>query len=109
MKYLALVVAAAALSACSDMWAVHPVGQSQQPVPVVAQCIAKKWADTSQTQVISQATLANDAAVDVYEPGQQPPSGAAALVRSQGSGSWVGLRSIGPGGSDVSGSVRACL
>jgi hypothetical protein len=108
MKYLTLVVAAAAASACSQMPAtVSSVGQSQASVPIVSQCIAQKWADASQTQVVSQATLANNAGVDVYMPGQQPPSGAAAEVRPQGTGSWVGLRAGGTGESQST--ISACL
>jgi hypothetical protein len=85
------------------------VGQSQQPPKVVASCIAQKWADASQQQVVSQNTLANDQAVDVYVPGQQPPNGAAAVVRPaySGPGTWVGFR--GTGGSNATGAISGCL
>jgi hypothetical protein len=110
MKYLPLLVAVVAVSACSQMPAgVQSVGQSQQPAPTVAQCIAKQWADASQTQVISQTTVANNVAMDVYAPGQQPPSGTAAVVRPSGTGSWVGLRSGSAGGAQGTGSISTCL
>lgn len=44
------------------------VGTSQKPPAAVAQCVAQKWADKSQQQVVSQNTLANNQAVDVYVP-----------------------------------------
>jgi hypothetical protein len=53
--------------------------------------------------------MANDQAMDVYVPGQQPPGGAAAVVRPNGSGSWVGFRSGSGAGSDASGSITGCL
>ena len=83
MKYLPLVALTVALSACAAQppMGVQSVGQSQQPPNVVARCIAQKWADNSQQQVVSQDTLANDKAVDVFVPGQNPPNGAAAVVR----------------------------
>jgi hypothetical protein len=64
-----------------------------------------------QQQVVSQDTLANDQAMDVYVPGQQPPSGAAAVVRPSysGPGSWVGFRANGAAGSDATSSISACL
>ncbi|CAG4892293.1 hypothetical protein [Paraburkholderia saeva] len=112
MKYLPLIALTVAISACAAQppAGVQSVGQSQQPPKVVGQCIAKKWADKSQQQVVSQNTLANDAAMDVYVPGQQPPSGAAAVVRPSytGSGTWVGFRSGGGGGGDTS-DITACL
>jgi hypothetical protein len=110
-----LLVTAAALSACaSDPTppGAQTVGESQQPVAAVAQCIAQKWADRSQQQVISQVVLANNQAMDVYVPGQQPPSGAAAIVRPSWGGhgrTWVGFRSGGGGGSDATGDINACL
>jgi hypothetical protein len=60
---------------------------------------------------VSQDTLANDQAVDVYVPGQQPPSGAAAVVRPawSGSGTWVGFRASGAAGSQATGDIQACL
>ncbi|HTH62574.1 MAG TPA: hypothetical protein VL689_20800 [Paraburkholderia sp.] len=110
MKKIALVISAFTVCACAQTPAdVQPIGQSRRAVPEVAQCIAQKWADASQTQVISQAIMANNAAVDVYVPGQQPPAGAAAIVRPQGGGSWVGMRSGGGGGSQASATVNACL
>ena len=113
MKYLPLIALTVAISACAAQPAanVQSVGQSQQPAGAVAQCIAKKWADASQQQVVSQDELANDQAVDVYVPGQQPPDGAAAVVRPSrtGQGSWVGFRASSSASSDASGSISACL
>jgi hypothetical protein len=111
-KYFPLVALVAATSAFAQSPAgIQSVGQSQQAPQVVAQCIAKKWADNSQQQVISQATLANNTAMDVYVPGQQPPSGAAAVVRPayNGKGTWVGFRSSGAAGGDATGAISACL
>ncbi|TKC87211.1 hypothetical protein FAZ69_17915 [Trinickia terrae] len=112
MKYLPLIALVAAASAYAQAPAgVQSVGQSQQAPQAVAQCIAKKWADTSQQQVVSQATLANGMAMDVYVPGQQPPSGAAAVVRPSysGKGTWVGFRSNGAAGSEATSAISACL
>ncbi|HEY1997972.1 hypothetical protein [Paraburkholderia sp.] len=111
MKYLPLIAFTVAISACAAQppAGVQSVGQSQQPPKAVAQCIAQKWADGSQQQVVSQDTMANDQAMDVYVPGQQPPGGAAAVVRPNGSGSWVGFRSGSGAGSDASGSITGCL
>ncbi len=110
MKYLPILALTVAISACAATPPVQQVGTSQQPPRVVAQCIAQKWADQSQQQVIAQNTLANDQGVDVYVPGQQPPAGAAATVRpNSGTGSWVGFRSGGSAGGDASGSIQACL
>lgn len=55
--------------------------------------------------------LANDQAVDVYVPGQQPPNGAAAVVRPSytGKGSWVGFRGNGAAGSNATSAISACL
>jgi hypothetical protein len=87
------------------------VGTSQQPPNAVGRCIAQKWADKTQQQVVSQTMLANNMAMDIYVPGQQPPNGAAAIVRpnSQGSGTWVGFRASGDTGSGASGDVSGCL
>ncbi|MGA7776163.1 MAG: hypothetical protein WCA85_00350 [Paraburkholderia sp.] len=112
MKYLPLIALTVAISACAAQppAGVQSVGQSQQPPKAVAQCIAQKWADASQQQVVSQNTMANDQAMDVYVPGQQPPTGAAAVVRpGTGTGSWVGFRSGGGGGSDATGAISGCL
>jgi hypothetical protein len=111
-KYLALIALVTASSAFAQSPAgIQSVGQSQQAPQAVAQCIAKNWADKSQQQVISQATLANNMAVDVYVPGQQPPSGAAAVVRpaNSGKGTWVGFRSGGAAGGDATSAITACL
>jgi hypothetical protein len=111
VKFLPLVALVAATSAFAQSPSgVQSVGQSQQPPQAVAQCIAQKWADKSQQQVISQATLANNMAMDVYVPGQQPPSGAAAIVRPaySGKGTWVGFRSNGAAG-DATGDIGTCL
>jgi len=113
VKYLPLIALTVAISACAAQppAGVQSVGESQQPPKAVATCIAQKWADGSQQQVVSQDTLANDQAVDVYMPGQQPPNGAAAVVRPsyKGSGSWVGFRANGGAGSDATSSISACL
>ncbi|SAL39307.1 hypothetical protein AWB64_04123 [Caballeronia sordidicola] len=113
MKYLPILALTVAISACAAQppVGVSQVGTSQQPPKAVAQCIAQKWADKSQQQVVSQDTLANDMAADVYVPGQQPPNGAAAVVRPNysGPGSWVGFRSAGAAGSDATGDIQGCL
>ncbi|SDG47844.1 hypothetical protein [Paraburkholderia phenazinium] len=113
MKYLPLIALVVAVSACAAQppAGVQSVGQSQQSPKAVAQCIAQKWADGSQQQVVSQDTMANDQALDVYVPGQQPPTGAAAVVRPAytGTGSWVGFRANGAAGSDATGAITACL
>ncbi|SOE86943.1 hypothetical protein SAMN05446935_7475 [Burkholderia sp. YR290] len=113
MKHLPAIAIIVVLSACAarSPTDVQTVGTSQQPAKTVGHCIAKRWADKTQQQVMSQNILANDMAMDVYVPGQQPPSGAAALVRpnTQGSGTWVGLRAAGGAGRDVAGDASACL
>ncbi|CAE6801771.1 hypothetical protein [Paraburkholderia haematera] len=114
MKYLPLIVMTAALGACATQPAanVQSVGESQQPAAAVAQCIAHKWADKSQQQIVSQDVLANGQAVDVYVPGAQPPNGAAATVRPSRSGkstTWVGFRSSGTAGGDAAADINACL
>lgn len=113
MKYLPIIAMAVAISACAAQppAGVQSVGTSQQPPKVVGQCIAKKWADKTQQQVVAQDTLANDAAMDVYVPGQQPPNGAAAVVRPSysGKGSWVGFRANGAAGSDATSAISSCL
>jgi hypothetical protein len=61
---------------------------------------------------VSQTNLANNQAVDVYVPGQQPPNGAAAIVRpawSQTAKTWVGFRGGAGGGSDAAGDISGCL
>jgi hypothetical protein len=111
VKYLPLIALTVAISACAAQppAGVQSVGTSQQPPKVVGQCIAKKWADSSQQQVVAQNTLANDQAMDVYVPGQQPPSGAAAVVRPNGAGSWVGYRTAAGADSSASGAISGCL
>ncbi|CAB3779601.1 hypothetical protein LMG28614_00882 [Paraburkholderia ultramafica] len=113
MKYLPLIAFAVAISAgaAQPPAGVQSVGQSQQPPKAVASCIAQKWADGSQQQVVSQNTLANDQAMDVYVPGQQPPNGAAAVVRPSytGKGTWVGFRTNGAAGSDATRAISGCL
>jgi len=105
----------AALAACVNQpipMGTQSVGTSQQPPAAVAQCIARKWADQSQQQVVSQTALANNQAVDVYVPGQQPPNGAAAIVRpawSQTAKTWVGFRAGGGGGGDATRDISGCL
>lgn len=56
---LALTVAISA-SAAEAPPAMQQVGTSQKPPAAVAQCVAQKWADKSQQQVVSQNTLANN-------------------------------------------------
>ncbi|AET89057.1 hypothetical protein BYI23_A012190 [Burkholderia sp. YI23] len=112
MKYFPLLALTVAISACAaHPPAVQQVGTSQKAPNVVAQCVAQKWADKSQQQVVSQDTLAGDKAVDVYVPGQQPPNGAAAVVRpaTTGAGTWVGFRASGAAGSQATGDIQACL
>ena len=115
MKSLPLIALTVAISACAAQppAGVQSVGQSQQPPRAVATCIAQKWADSSQQQVVSQNILANDQAMDVYVPGQQPPTGAAAVVRPSytGKGTWVGFRAAntGVGGSNATGAISGCL
>lgn len=114
MKYLPLIALTVAISACAAQppAGVQSVGQSQQPPKAVASCIAQKWADGSQQQVVSQTMLANDRAVDVYVPGQQPPNGAAAVVRQSynGPGTWVGFRGgNSAAGSNATGAISGCL
>jgi hypothetical protein len=119
VKYLPKIVLAAAVTAALGACANQPipagaqsVGTSQQPPNAVAQCISKKWADKSQQQVISQTTMANNQAVDVYVPGQQPPNGAAALVRpawSANGKTWVGYRAGAGASGDATGDISACL
>ncbi|SMG22469.1 hypothetical protein [Paraburkholderia susongensis] len=113
MKYLPLIALTVALSACAAQppAGVQSVGQSQQPPGAVAACIAQKWADGSQQQVISQNILANGQAMDVYVPGQQPPGGAAAVVRPSftGKGTSVGFRAGGGAGSDATSAISGCL
>lgn len=112
MKLLLLLAAtAAALSGCASQPmppSAQSIGESQQTVATVAPCIAQKWADKSQQQVVSQVVLANNQAMDVYVPGQQPPNGAAALVRPSWTGNsktWVGFR----GGEGANTDIGGCL
>lgn len=112
MKFLPLIAITATLAACANQpipSGTQSVGTSQQPPAAVAQCIAKKWADKSQQQVVQQSVLANDQAVDVYVPGQQPPNGAAATVRpawNANAKTWVGMRGAS---GDASSDISACL
>jgi len=113
VKYLPLIALTVAITACAAQppAGVESVGQSQQPPRAVASCIAQKWADGSQQQVVLQNTLANDQAMDVYVPGQQPPNGAAAVVRPSytGKGTWVGFRGAGTANSNATGAISGCL
>ncbi|SAK93727.1 hypothetical protein AWB79_06995 [Caballeronia hypogeia] len=112
MKALPLLVVTVVVSACASQPmppSAQSVGESQQSVPAVAQCIAQKWANQSQQQVISQGMVANNQAMDVYVPGQQPPNGAAAVVRPSWTGNtktWVGFRGAG---GNAGGNVSGCL
>lgn len=109
-----LLMTAVTLTACATAPMspnAQSVGESQQPVAAVAQCIAQKWADRSQQTVISQVIVANNQAMDVYVPGQRPPDGAAAVVRPSWTGhkTWVGFRSGAGAGGDATGDINACL
>jgi ribosomal protein L11 len=115
MKPLSLFVVAVAVSGCASQPmppSAQSLGESQHPVSAVSQCIAQKWANQSQQQVISQVIVANNQAMDVYVPGQQPPNGAAAVVRPSWTGNsktWVGFRAGSGGGSNTSGDIGGCL
>jgi hypothetical protein len=113
VKYAPLLALTIAISACAAQppAGVQQVGSSQKPPKAVAQCISHAWADKTQQQVVSQDVLANDGAVDVFVPGQQPPNGAAAVVRPapSGPGSWVGFRASGAAGSEATGDIQSCL
>jgi hypothetical protein len=116
MKLVPLLIASGTVLAACAGPGVPPntqaVGQSQQAPDAVAQCIAQKWANGSQQQVVSQSVLANNQAVDVYVPGQQPPGGAAAIVRpawAANSKTWVGFRANGTTGADPATAISACL
>lgn len=113
MRSLSIFVMSCVISACATQPSpgVQSVGTSQQQPKVVGTCIAKKWADQTQQQVISQNVLANDMAMDVYVPGQQPPAGAAVMVRPnyQGSGTSVGFRGTGGAGNGAAGDISGCL
>lgn len=97
MRYL-IVIPALALAACAAPMPenTQSVGQSAHTPAAVAQCIASNWANNSGQTVYIQYVLANNQAFDVYAPGQQPPSGAAAVVRpaTSGPGSSVGFRGV---------------
>jgi hypothetical protein len=101
---LAFVAMAIAVTGCASKPAsppavplpadTRPIGQSQMAPRAAALCIAQKWANSSGQTVYAQYVFANDTAFDVYAPGQQPPSGSAAMVRpaASGPGSAVGFR-----------------
>jgi hypothetical protein len=113
VKYAPLLAFTIAMSACAAQppAGVQQVGTSTKAPRAVAQCVAHAWADKTQQQVVSQDVLANDQAVDVFVPGQQPPTGAAAVIRPsvQGKGTWVGFRASGAAGSQATGDIQACL
>lgn len=114
MKYLPLIALIVATSASAADTGVQNVGQSQKSAQDVSACIAKTWADKSQQQVVTQNVLANGLAADVYVPGQQPPNGAAAVVRPAFSGNaktWVGFRAGSSGAADgaAAGDISSCL
>ena len=114
---LALAAMAIAVSGCASQPAsppppplpadARPVGQSQLAPKAAAICIAQKWANSTGQTAYIQYVFANDTAFDVYPPGQQPPSGSAALIRPapSGTGSAVGFR--GPE-STIGGAVGQC-
>ena len=99
-----------ALSACAAQPPadVHPVGQSQHAPKAVAQCIAVNWANASGQTVYLQYMLANEMAFDVYVPGQQPPSGSAAIVRQSFSGAATSVSFRGPDNNATS-AISPCL
>lgn len=115
MKPISILIVTVAVSGCASQPmppSAQAVGESQRPVPAVAQCIGQKWANQSQQRVISQVIVANNQAMDVYVPGQQPPNGAAALVRPSWTGNsktWVGFRSGTATGGNTSGDIGGCL
>jgi hypothetical protein len=115
VRVLSFVLVTLALGACANQtvpMGAQSVGTSEQPTATVAQCIAKKWADRSQQQVVSQTMLANNQAVDVYLPGEPPPDGTAATVRpslSPTNRTWVGYRAGSTAGIDATGDISACL
>jgi hypothetical protein len=113
---LALAAMAIAVTGCASTTSpppvplpadTRPIGQSQMAPKAAALCIAQKWANSSGQTVYAQYVFANDTAFDVYAPGQQPPSGSAAMVRpaASGPGSAVGFR--GPE-STIGGVVGQC-
>ncbi|WP_296654600.1 hypothetical protein [Paraburkholderia sp.] len=119
MNYVSVIFVATTLGACASQplpMGAESVGTSLHPSAAVAQCIAQKWADRSQQQVVSQTMMANNQSIDVYMPGQRPPDGAAATVRpswSPNNKTWVGYRA-GRGvnaanGSDATSAITACL
>lgn len=99
---LALAALVIAVSGCASKpppppaAPVSPVGQSQLAPKAAALCIMQKWATNSGQTVYAQYVFANDTAFDVFVPGQQPPSGSAALVRpaASGPGSMVSFRGV---------------
>ncbi len=113
LKYAPLLALTIAISACAAQSpaGVQQVGTSTKAPKVVAQCVAHTWADKTQQQVVSQDVLANDGTVDVFVPGQQPPNGAAAVIRPavSGPGSWVGFRASGAADSQATSDIQACL
>ncbi|WER45604.1 hypothetical protein CupriaWKF_15095 [Cupriavidus sp. WKF15] len=84
------------------------IGESKLAPKAAAQCIGGKWAQSSGQQVMIQNMLANDQAFDVYVPGQQSPTGAAAVVRTSatGTGSWLGLRGADSGAASAIGQCQ---
>jgi len=104
IPFVALVAATSAFAQAPS--GVQTVGHSQRAAEPVAFCIAKKWADASQKEVILQTVVANNLAMDVYVPGQRPPSGDAAMVRP---GTRVGFRSAGSTASNATPSISECL
>jgi hypothetical protein len=112
VKYLPIIAVSVLFSACATQPAasVQPVGTSAKAPADVAQCIAQKWADSTQQPVTSQVTIANNLGVDVLAPGQAP-GGAAAVIRPavRGPGSWVGYRAGGVADANVVSSINGCL
>jgi hypothetical protein len=107
VKTLPLITLFAAAAACAQApGGVQTIGQTRRAPEPVALCIAQKWADTSQQQVILQTVVANNLAMDVYVPGQAPPNGDAAMVRP---GTSVSFRSTGSAGEGEASAINSCL
>ena len=111
MKYFPIAAISVLFAACTTVppTTMQSIGKSAKAPSDVAQCIAKQWADASQQPVTVQTQIANDQGLDVLMPGQ-PPGGNAAIVRPLGTGSWVGVRTVGgsPAPANTA-SINDCL
>jgi hypothetical protein len=110
---LALSALVIAVSGCASQPSspppleVRPVGQSQLAPKAAAICIAQKWIASSGQTAVIQYVYANETAFDVFVPGQQPPSGSAALVRPAPSGTGSAVSFRGPAVS-ADGAIGQC-